>query len=90
MLQVIQGDILEFEPTTAFEGEYKVVANLPYNVTSPVLRHFLTTLHKPSVMVVMIQKEVAERIALSDADLHAACDLLASGCSPELAERILV
>ena len=35
-------------------------------------------------------QEVAERIALSDADLHAACDLLASGCSPELAERILV
>ena len=28
--------------------------------------------------------------ALSDADLHAACDLLASGCPPELAERILV
>jgi hypothetical protein len=34
--------------------------------------------------------EVAERIALSDADLHTACDLLASGCPPELAERILV
>ena len=35
-------------------------------------------------------QEVAERIALSDADLHHACDLLASGCPPELAERILV
>ena len=34
--------------------------------------------------------ELAEPIALSDADLHAACDLLASGCSPELAARILV
>lgn len=67
-LQVIQGDILEFDPTTAFQGEYKVIANLPYSVTSPVLRHFLTVLHKPSVMVVMVQKEVAERIAAGPGD----------------------
>ncbi len=42
---------------------YKVVANLPYYITSPVLRHFLEAQLQPSVMVVMVQKEVGEAIA---------------------------
>jgi len=42
--------------------DYKVVANLPYYITSPVLRHFLEASVKPQVMVVMVQKEVAEAI----------------------------
>ena len=41
---------------------YKVVANLPYYITSPVLRHFLEASVKPQLMVVMVQKEVAEEI----------------------------
>ena len=41
---------------------YKVVANLPYYITSPVLRHFLEASVKPQLMVVMVQKEVAEAI----------------------------
>jgi len=41
---------------------YKVVANLPYYITSPVLRHFLEASLKPELMVVMVQKEVAEAI----------------------------
>ena len=41
---------------------YKVVANLPYYITSPVLRHFLEATVKPELMVVMVQKEVAETI----------------------------
>ena len=44
---------------------YKVVANLPYYITSPVLRHFLEASVKPQTMVVMVQKEVAEAIAAS-------------------------
>ena len=42
---------------------YKVVANLPYYITSPVLRHFLEAELKPQSMLVMVQKEVAEEIA---------------------------
>jgi 16S rRNA (adenine1518-N6/adenine1519-N6)-dimethyltransferase len=42
---------------------YKVVANLPYYITAPVLRHFLEASVKPELMVVMVQKEVAEAIA---------------------------
>ena len=41
---------------------YKVVANLPYYITSAVLRHFLEASFKPHLMVVMVQKEVAEAI----------------------------
>jgi 16S rRNA (adenine1518-N6/adenine1519-N6)-dimethyltransferase len=42
---------------------YKVVANLPYYVTSPVLRHFLEAPPRPVRMVLMVQREVADRIA---------------------------
>jgi 16S rRNA (adenine1518-N6/adenine1519-N6)-dimethyltransferase len=41
---------------------YKVVANLPYYITSPVLRHFLEAPVRPETMVVMVQNEVAEAI----------------------------
>ncbi|MDD5032312.1 MAG: 16S rRNA (adenine(1518)-N(6)/adenine(1519)-N(6))-dimethyltransferase RsmA [Patescibacteria group bacterium] len=44
-------------------GGYKIVANLPYNITSIFLRKFLSDENKPEMMVLMLQKEVAERIA---------------------------
>ena len=69
---VINKDILEVEPASLLEGlplpatvsplSYKVVANLPYYITSAVLRHFLEAKVKPEIMVVMVQKEVAEAI----------------------------
>ena len=43
--------------------KFKVVANLPYNITSIFLRKFLSAAIKPSMFVLMLQKEVAERIA---------------------------
>jgi 16S rRNA (adenine1518-N6/adenine1519-N6)-dimethyltransferase len=42
-----------------------VVANLPYYITSPVLRHFLEASARPQKMVVMVQKEVAKEIVAS-------------------------
>ncbi len=41
---------------------FKVVANLPYYITSAILRHLLQATRKPSVIVVMVQREVAQRI----------------------------
>jgi 16S rRNA (adenine1518-N6/adenine1519-N6)-dimethyltransferase len=64
-LHVINADILKVSPSELLlEGtsRYKVVANLPYYITSPVLRHFVEALPKPSLMVVMVQKEVGEAI----------------------------
>ena len=48
---------------------YKVVANLPYYITSAVLRHFLEASLKPKVMVVMVQKEVAGAIVAQPGDM---------------------
>lgn len=72
---IINGDILSIDPAALLQEQkarfppevnspfsYKVVANLPYYITSPVLRHFLETSVKPKTMVVMVQKEVAEAI----------------------------
>jgi 16S rRNA (adenine1518-N6/adenine1519-N6)-dimethyltransferase len=69
---IINEDVLGTNPQALLEGKapgfpeglrYKVVANLPYYITSPVLRHFLEASVKPELMVVMVQKEVAEAIA---------------------------
>ena len=69
---VVNEDILKIDPATLLEGVkgkfpvgqegYKVVANLPYYITSAVLRHFLESSAKPQSVVVMVQKEVAEAI----------------------------
>jgi len=72
---IINEDVLHVDPATLLQEQearfptgisspfsYKVVANLPYYITSPVLRHFLEASLKPQIMVVMVQKEVAEAI----------------------------
>jgi len=62
---VLNEDVLKVDPASLFKqkaGDYKVVANLPYYITSPVLRHFLEASMKPQTMVVMVQKEVANQI----------------------------
>ena len=68
-VEVIHGDILKLGlklgSTKEFLGrtkEYKVVANLPYYITSPVIRMFLEAEDRPDLLVLMVQKEVAQRI----------------------------
>jgi len=61
-LEVVNADILEFDLASAFPGPYKVVANLPYHISSPLLRKLLTSEKKPTLLVIMVQKEVAERM----------------------------
>lgn len=69
-VRVVHGDILKVSPqellgeTLRTSGAgYKVVANLPYYIASPVLSHFLDRPPRPSRMVIMVQKEVGEAIA---------------------------
>jgi len=71
-VRIIHADILKITPqhlledyltTPELSQGYKVVANLPYYITSPILRHFLEAWLKPSLMVIMVQKEVGEAIA---------------------------
>lgn len=75
-VQIVHGDILELAPDTLFHSaepigrvRYKVVANLPYYITSAVLRHLLEAANRPTRIVVLVQKEVAERICAQPGDL---------------------
>jgi len=66
-VEIVQGDILEMEPggpgkLSQLSPGYKVVANLPYYITSAVLRHLLTAKVKPQLIVVTVQREVAQRM----------------------------
>lgn len=62
-VQVIHGDALEWEPRELLaSASVKVVGNIPYNITSPLLFRFLEWQPPPERIVVMIQKEVADRI----------------------------
>ncbi len=68
-LEVIEGDALEFDFTTLPRG-YKVIANIPYYLTSRLFRLLLENPNPPSVMSLLIQKEVAERIVAKPGKLN--------------------
>lgn len=62
-VEIVEGDILRTDPGAVVGGApYKVVANLPYYITSAALRHLLEARPAPVLLVVTVQEEVAERI----------------------------
>jgi 16S rRNA (adenine1518-N6/adenine1519-N6)-dimethyltransferase len=67
-LVILNQDILEFNPESLRkEGEhYKIIANIPYYITGTFIQKFLETSFQPTTMVLMLQKEVAQRIATKD------------------------
>jgi 16S rRNA (adenine1518-N6/adenine1519-N6)-dimethyltransferase len=65
----IEGSAAEYVNRDYLDRNYKVVANLPYYITSLVLRQLLETTAPPSLAVLMVQKEVAERICAPPGDL---------------------
>lgn len=67
-LQVVHQDILQFDVNTLPKG-YKVVANVPYYITSKIVERLMTAQNKPAVAVLLVQKEVAERIAAMPGDM---------------------
>ena len=66
-LVLVRGDILkfDFEERGLKKSNYKIVANIPYYITGEFLRSVLSSDIQPSQMVLLVQKEVAERIARS-------------------------
>ncbi|MFL5732427.1 MAG: 16S rRNA (adenine(1518)-N(6)/adenine(1519)-N(6))-dimethyltransferase RsmA [Chloroflexia bacterium] len=69
-VSLVHGDVLRIPPGELAIGRpYKVVANLPYYITSAVLRHFLEAEARPESLTVMVQREVAERMAASPPDM---------------------
>jgi len=75
-VEIIQGDVLKLEsnlsgsPPAGVQKNYKIVANLPYYITSPVIRKFLEAENPPETMVLIVQKEVAQRICASPPDMN--------------------
>lgn len=65
-LILINEDILDFEITKYQIESYKIIANIPYNITGAILKKFLSAKTKPFLMSLLIQKEVAERIITRD------------------------
>jgi len=64
---IIQGDMLQTTPSEIIKvPEYLVIANIPYYITSALLRHLLSNDPRPRGMVLTIQKEVAKRICVED------------------------
>ena len=62
-VRIIQADILKQELNDLVGGSsYKVVANIPYYITSPILRYFTRAANRPALMVIMMQEEVAREV----------------------------
>ena len=59
-IEIINKDILKYN--FQFSKKYKIVANLPFYITAPVIRKFLESKYPPEEMVLIVQKEVAQRI----------------------------
>jgi 16S rRNA (adenine1518-N6/adenine1519-N6)-dimethyltransferase len=69
--RVVQGDILDLNPAELMAGEpgYLVVANIPYYITSALIRHLLESNVKPQRLVLTVQREVAERVTAPPGEL---------------------
>lgn len=99
---VVQGDVLRWPPAAILEQAgvlegrwsdihevpYLVVANLPYAITSPVLRHFLEHLPRPRRMVVLVQWEVARRMVAEPGKLSVLAHAIQMYARPEIVGQV--
>jgi 16S rRNA (adenine1518-N6/adenine1519-N6)-dimethyltransferase len=88
-VRLIQGDILKLSPNELVkEPNYLVVANIPYYITSAVIRHLLESDPKPRRIVLTIQKEVADRICAKPGDMSILALSVQVYGKPRIAKRI--
>jgi 16S rRNA (adenine1518-N6/adenine1519-N6)-dimethyltransferase len=76
--RAVHGNILDFSNQDILDllydhkdsvGDFKVIANIPYNITAPIVRKFTEQEPAPSLMVYMVQKEVAQRLSAQPGDM---------------------
>ena len=85
---LVHNDILNVEPGDWLGPGYQVIANIPYYITSAVIRHLLETASPPKRLALTIQREVAERICARPGDLSLlALSVQVYGC-PRITARI--
>jgi len=86
---ICEGDMLKLSPDVLIDAEsYVVVANIPYYITSALIRHLLEANHKPTRMVLTVQQEVAERILARDSKMSLLALSVQVYGKPELKARI--
>jgi 16S rRNA (adenine1518-N6/adenine1519-N6)-dimethyltransferase len=84
-LTLVNQDVLQTDIAALTQQKpYQVVANLPYAITSPVLRHFLESANPPTTMVVLVQREVAQRICAQPGDMSVLAHGIQVRAIPEL------
>ena len=97
----VHADILEIDPAAAVHAQtgagqpatplsppYKIVANLPYYITSAVLRHILECSRPPSLAVLLVQREVAQRIAAQPGDMSLLAVSVQFYARPRILQRV--
>ena len=67
-IEIVQGDILKLK--LQIPKPYKIVANLPFHLTAPVIRKFLESANTPKEMTLVVQKEVGQRICARVPDMN--------------------
>lgn len=88
--RLIEADVLEFDPSQhdLTAGKYKLVANIPYYITGAIFEKFLSEDTQPSLMVVLIQKEVALRIVARDGKQSILSISVRAFGAPKITEKV--
>jgi 16S rRNA (adenine1518-N6/adenine1519-N6)-dimethyltransferase len=88
-VEIVEGDILAHDPDSLMgTAGYRVVANIPYYITSALIRHLLEARLKPQRLVLTVQLEVAERICAMPGDLSLLALSVQVYGAPKIAARI--
>lgn len=85
-VEIVKGDILKMDLKiyNLRPKNYKIVANIPYYLTSPLIRKFLETENQPKEMTLMVQKEVAQRICAKPPDMNLLAVSVQFSAKPEI------
>ncbi len=90
-IEIVWGNVLKQDinfSNSLTPSNYKVIANLPYQITSNVIRKFLEAENKPEFMVLMVQKEVAERICAKPGDMSVLAVSVQYYADPEIVLQV--
>jgi 16S rRNA (adenine1518-N6/adenine1519-N6)-dimethyltransferase len=87
-LQIINANALDFDLSSLKAKSYKLIANIPYYITSKILEKFLIAENKPESIVLLVQKEVAERICAKPGDMSVLSISVQAFGEPEVVDII--
>jgi len=87
-LVIISDDALQIELKKLKVKKYKIVANLPYNITGAVLRKFLSEKLQPETMTLMLQKEVGERVAAQPPEMSLLSNMVQFYGQPKIIAKV--